>query len=619
VQFLVFASVVSFVLFVAVGASGSGAKSAVTIPDFSVSQLSAPGGANWIQTNGNIQAQRYSTLSQIDGSNGGGLKLAWTTHLANPATPEPLGAGNQQPLVYNGVLYVQDGWGRITAMDAASGKIVWQFDPQIPLNAPGGYAAGPNARSLGMGDGMIFTGVAGTVYAINAQTGAQAWATVLVNPTGGGQIDASPLYYKGLVVGGTSGGDSGASAIAYALDAKTGKVKWHYSVIPSNPKAYGWNTWPSQRFYFGGGGLWDPPSINTKLDMVYFGTGQALPFNGLINGPGAEYGANGVYGLSVLTGKFVWFFQMVHHDIWDRDNMETPMNVTITHNGKQVDVIDSMNKSGYNFVLYAATGKPVLGVIETPVPQDPRAHTYPTQPIPVGDEAFPERVLDPESYRGVIAPDGQPYNVGANGYLGPYPAYTDKEFVVGTGFGFVNWPEPAYDPNTGVIIWCGNYSTTGFKSPAAADQHPVISAVGFGNVIQSITASPPNKLSFSRLVAVYPATNKVAWTHDDNTVGGIPAGKSGSCSSQVTTTAGGLALIGRIAATPQYPSPGVAMIQAYSVKDGSFLWQVPVLVNGQAIPTVPRITTYSVGGKQYIASFTHFGTAGPDISAYTLP
>src|SRR5258707_1053233 len=131
-EFLIFASMVSFALLSVVGASGSGAKSAVTIPDFSVSQLLAPGGANWIQTNGNIEAQRYSSLNQINTSNGSGLKLAWTTHLANPATTDPLGAGNQQPLVYNGALYTQDGWGRVTAMDATSGKILWQVDPPIP-------------------------------------------------------------------------------------------------------------------------------------------------------------------------------------------------------------------------------------------------------------------------------------------------------------------------------------------------------------------------------------------------------------------------------------------------------------------------------------------------------
>src|SRR5207237_5671974 len=137
---------------------------------------------------------------------------------------------------------------------------------------------GGNARFLGMGGGMIFDAALGTVYGLNAQTGAQVWATQVIDPVGGGNIDASPLYYKGLVVTGTSGGDSGAVCIAFALNAKTGKVAWHYSTIPSNPKAYGWNTWPSTRWFYGGGAIWDPPAIDPKRDLVYYGTGQALPF-----------------------------------------------------------------------------------------------------------------------------------------------------------------------------------------------------------------------------------------------------------------------------------------------------------------------------------------------------
>jgi len=185
-------------------------------------------------------------LSQINGANGNGLKLAWHTNIAAPTKSEPLGAGNEAPLVYNGVMYAQDGWMRVTAMDASSGKLLWQFDPGLPLNLGAG-----SGRSLGMGDGMIFTGNKGTVYALNAKTGAQVWATQLVDPVGGASIDVSPKYYKGLVVLGTAGGDSGAVCIAVALNAKTGKVVWHYSTIPSNPKAYGWKTWPAQRWYFG--------------------------------------------------------------------------------------------------------------------------------------------------------------------------------------------------------------------------------------------------------------------------------------------------------------------------------------------------------------------------------
>src|SRR5258708_37664975 len=99
-------------------------------------------------------------------------------------------------------------------MDGTSGKILWQFDPQIPLNGAGAYSNGPNARSLGMGNGMIFTGIAGTVYGLNAQTGAQVWATVICDVTGGCQIDARPLYYQGLVEMGAAGGGSGFAAIA---------------------------------------------------------------------------------------------------------------------------------------------------------------------------------------------------------------------------------------------------------------------------------------------------------------------------------------------------------------------------------------------------------------------
>jgi quinohemoprotein ethanol dehydrogenase len=611
VRFLVFGTVVSFVLFVAVSASGSGAKSAAAIPAFGVAELSAPSGANWIHENGNVQSWRYSTLNQITASNGGSLKLAWTNHLANPTSPERLAQGNANPIVYNGTMYVQDGWTRITALDAASGKTLWQFDPQVGLNVAGN---GTDMRSVGMGDGMVFTGMYGTVYAINAQTGAQVWATQVVNPVGGGGIDVSPLYYKGLVVIGTTGGDWGGACEMVALDAKTGKVKWHYSTIPSSPKAYGWNTWPANRYYYGGGAIWDMGAINPKLDLVYFGTGQALPFNGLINGPGAEYGTDGVYAIHVLTGKFAWWFQEVHHDIWDYDGMQTPLVETITFNGKKVDVVDHINKDAFNYVLDAATGKPVISVVETPVPQSAQSHTYPTQPIPVGDELVPHVLPDPEDYTGILAPDGKPYIIPTT----PFPIYSDQQYTVSTPGvnGGVEWPDPAWDPTRGLEVVCANVQSQGYESPSAPDQHPVISNAGA--IIQLRFSGAPNALSIARLVAFNPATNKIVWKHDEVSTGGITRGNATGCASPVTTTASGLALIGRIVATPQYPS-GVGMIQAYDMNNGNLAWQIPVLVNGQAVATVPRITPYLVNGKEYIVSFTHFSTAGADISAYALP
>jgi len=610
-QFLVLGSVVSFVLFTAVSASGSGAKSAAAIPDFAVGQLNAPAGANWISENGNLQSWRYSTLNQITAANGGGLTLAWSTHLANPTTAEKLSQGNANPIVYNGTMYVQDGWTRITALDASSGNTLWQFDPQVGLNVAGN---GTDMRSLAMGDGMIFTGAYGSVYGINAQTGAQVWATQVVNPVGGGGIDVSPLYYKGLVVIGTTGGDWGGTCEMVALDAKTGKVAWHYSNIPSDPKAYGWNTWPANRWYYGGGAIWDMGAIDSKLDLVYFGVGQALPFNGLINGAGAEYGTDGVYAIHVLTGKFAWWFQEVHHDIWDYDGMQTPLFETVTMNGKQVDVVDHINKNAYNYVLDAATGKPAISVVETPVPQDPRAHTYPTQPIPAGDELVPHVPYDKDHFTGILAPDGKPYVISTV----PFTPYTDQQYVVvaPTAGGGVEWPDPSWDPTRGIEVVCANVQEAGFESPPASDQHPVISNAG--SIVQFRSSVAPNTLTIARLVAFNPATNKIVWKHDEVSTGGIPNGNATPCASPVTTTASGLSLIGRIVATPQYPN-GVGMVQAYDSGTGAMTWQFPVLVAGQAVATVPRITLYSVGGKEYLVSFTHFSTAGADISAYTLP
>src|SRR5205823_13428639 len=133
-----------------------------------------------------------------------------TTNIPKPTIPEQIAAGNANPIVYNGVMYVQDAYTRITALDATSGKTLWQFDPQVGLNVPGN---GTDMRSIGMGDGMIFTGAYGTVYALNASTGAQLWATQVVNPVGGGGIDVSPVYYKGLILIGSTGGDWGGSCL----------------------------------------------------------------------------------------------------------------------------------------------------------------------------------------------------------------------------------------------------------------------------------------------------------------------------------------------------------------------------------------------------------------------
>src|SRR5581483_4012225 len=154
----------------------------------------------------------------------------------------------------------------------------------------------------------------------------------------------------------------------------------------------------------------------------------------------------------------------------------------------------------------------------------------------------------------------------------PYTPYTDQNYVVvaPTATGGVEWPDPAWDPTNGLEVVCANVQQAGMESPPASDQHPVISNAGA--IIQFRQSATPDSLTIARLVAFNPATNKIVWKHDEVSTGGIARGNATPCASPVTTTASGLALIGRIVATPQYPS-GVGMVQAYDSKTGSMVWQ----------------------------------------------
>jgi alcohol dehydrogenase (cytochrome c) len=575
-----------------VGASGSRSASDVSIPAFSAADLAKPAGNDWISDNGNIQGWRYSSLSQINGSNGNSLKLVWSAHLAPPATPERVAAANGHPIEYQGVLYQEDAWTRVTAIDATSGKILWQFDPQVGLNVPGN---GTDMRGVGIGDGKVYYAIYGTVYALDAKTGAQVWANQIVDPNSGGGTDIAPVYYKGMVILGTTGGDWGGACIVIALDAKTGKTKWFYNTIPSNPRQPGWNTWPSHRSYFGGGAVWDPISIDPKLDLVYAGVSNPVPYAGSLNGPGKELNTESVLALHAATGKFAWVYQEVHHDIWDYDAMQTPVVGFIKQNGKQVDVVDSLNKNAYNFILYADSGKPVVGIPEVPVPQNAAQHTYPTQPIPKGDDLIPHVPSDPDAWQG-LAPDGKPFEISKQ----PYTPYDETHYVVvaPTYTGGTDWYESGFSPRTGYFYACVNVTSFAYEAFPPADIHPVIGNVG--SFAANKTATSPTSTRIGRLVAVDMTTNKMVWKTDT---------PNSFCTSPVLMTGGGLVIIGRNEGT----------INAYDDKTGNLMWSIPNIVSGQQTPVNPRITTYAVNGKQYIVAFTNSTVLGPELDAYALP
>ena len=589
-RFLVIGVPLTLVLVSAVTASANRSASAVAVPAFSTSQLTAPSGADWLSSNGNVLSQRYSTLSQITGANGSGLKLAWSTPLALATSPGKKFAGNASPLAYNGVLYTQDAWGRVFANDGATGATLWVFDPQVAQNVPGN---GTDLRGIAIGGGMVYLALAGTMYGIDAQTGAQVWANQVADPLTGQGLDAAPIYYNGMVISGTTGGDWGASCIDFALDAKTGHIKWYYNNIPSNPKAEGWNTWPAHRSYFGGGAVWDTPSIDPSLGLVYVPVGNPVPYAGFLNGPGKELNTESVLALKADTGKFAWVYQEVHHDLWDYDAMQTPVVATLKINGKNTDVVDSLNKDAYNFILNAATGKPILGAPETPVPQLASVHSYPTQPIPVGDDLIPHVPSDPQAWQG-LAPDGKPYVISTQ----PYTPYDDQHYTVvaPTYTGGTDWYPSAADPATGTFFACVNVTDFAYESLPPSEIKPVLFSTGSFSGLK--TSSSATSTRTSRLVAVNLSTNKIVWKYDTPNI---------SCTSPVMVTGGGLVIIGRTDGT----------FEAHDVTNGNLVWTKQNLVAGTVQALIPRLMTYQAGGKQYIVAQT--SGAVPELDAYTLP
>jgi glucose dehydrogenase len=290
--------------------------------------------------------------------------------------------------------------------------------------------------------------------------------------------------------------------------------------------------------------------------------------------------------------------------------------MTLTINGTKRDVVTHINKNAYYFVLDNKTGRPVHPTPEVPVPQNARAHTFPTQPIPqdTTEELVPHVAPFPKDYEGVIAPDGKPYKIPTTAY----EPYTDEQYVVfsPTANGGVQWMNGSFDPTTGFEVVCTNVQSYALEAPPAADQKPVISNAGA--IIQWRTSTTPNSTSISRLIAFNPATNKIVWKFDELSTGGIARGNKLPCNSNITTTANGLTLRGTTIATPNAPN-GSGFIQAFSTRTGALLWQKEVLVNGGPAAVVPRLSTYSVGGKQYLVSFVHSTALGADITAFTLP
>lgn len=387
----------------------------------------AAASADWPSYLGDNARSHFSPLKQITPRNVSQLQVAWTYNSGGARTD-----GRSQiqcsPIIVDGVLYGTSPELVLFALDAATGKELWRFNP---------LAGGGDHQALGVNRGVVYWAdgndrrilysAGATLFAVNAANGkiiSSFGDAGRVNLKNGLGREASQLYilattpgivFRDLIIMGSRVAEGpGPSAPGHirAYDIRTGKQAWTFHTIP-HPGEVGYETWPADAWKLSGGAnCWAGMALDDKRGIVFVPTGSAaFDFWGG-NRLGQNLFANCLLALDAATGKRLWHYQFVHHDLWDRDPPAPPNLLTVKRNGKSVDAVAQVTKSGHVFVFNRESGEPLFPIEERAVPMSDLQgeSTWPTQPIPLKPAPFTRQVfsadqitdLSPESHKAVL-------------------------------------------------------------------------------------------------------------------------------------------------------------------------------------------------------------------------
>ncbi|GAB3886153.1 outer membrane protein assembly factor BamB family protein [Spirosoma agri] len=357
---------------------------------------------NWGEYLGGPDRNHYSALSQITPDNVNTLKVAWT-YAARDS-----GQIQANPIIVDGVLYGVTPTVQVFALDAATGKEIWKVGD--PLKAWHSTSRGVTYWQSGDESRILYT-VGPLLYAIDAKNGKPilsfgenghadlheglgqaASDKFIISNTPGTLFD--DLIVMPVRVSEDVGG---APGYIRAFNVRTGKLAWTFRTIPY-PNEYGYNTWPKEAYRdpaIGAANNWSGMAVDRRRGILYVPTGSAAyDFYGG-NRIGQNLFANCLLALDVRTGKRLWHFQAVHHDVWDRDFPAPPNLITVTQNGKKIDAVAQVTKAGFVYVFDRVTGKPLFPIKEVPVPKSdiPGEVTWPTQPVPQKPAPFARQTM----------------------------------------------------------------------------------------------------------------------------------------------------------------------------------------------------------------------------------
>jgi quinohemoprotein ethanol dehydrogenase len=515
-------SSVALTILIGVGATHA-APRVTAAPAFKARDLTALPRTNWVTNGGNVFNQRYSPLTQLNRDTVKDLKALWRTSMGSGANPN--NSGQAQILHYEGTLYVVNGVNDVFALDVDTGAILWTYHGNPDPKA--GVPMGKSSRGVAMGDGKIFVGqLDAKLVALDQRTGQVVWAVQAEPWQKGFSITSAPLYYDGMVITGFSGGEMASRGRVKAFRATDGKVLWQFNTVPG-PGELGHDTWPqdSNAWELGGAPVWQTPAVDPALDLVYFSTGNPGPdLHGGVR-PGDNLFSVSIVAVEAHTGKYRWHFQQVHHDIWDYDSPNPVVLFDAPFNGVMRKALVEVSKTGWAYILDRETGKPLVGIEERPVAQEPRQATSPTQPYPIGDAIVPQSIdIAPEG--ASVAANGAPINDGR--IFTPF--WTDPIAMKPGTMGGANWPPSSYDPDSHLLYVCATDRINSFSVQAELPKSVAPNDVYMGGRFVQTAADDRGILAALDLT-----TNRLKWRQQWREI----------CYSGSVVTAGGLLFVGR--------------------------------------------------------------------------